>query len=89
MVLGQDLPRASLMPWARLHRMAPPLDKPSQEAPEHDAAGQAWLDSLTAEIDAMTPEEWAEIGRREDRIKRELDEIEAGRHPLCLAQPAT
>jgi hypothetical protein len=68
--------------------MTPPFDKPTEQSAPLDAQSQAWLDALTAEIDATTPEQWAEIERRDERIQRELDAIEAGRHPLCVAQPA-
>jgi hypothetical protein len=61
--------------------MAPPFDKPAL------AAGMDWLASLEREIDATTPAEWAKLERHDERIKHELDEIDAGRHPLCLAKP--
>ena len=68
--------------------MAPPLDKPSPTVLELEA-GQAWLDALNAQTDATTPAAWAEIDRREALIDHAIAEIDAGRHPLCLAPTAT
>lgn len=68
--------------------MAPPLDQPSPTAREPEA-GQAWLDALNAQTDATTPAVWAEIARREAGIHPEIAEIDAGRHPLCLAPTGT
>jgi hypothetical protein len=72
---------------AMLVSMAPPFDHPLH-APEPGRTGHGWLDLLTAELDAATPVESTALRRREEQINHELDEIEAGRHPLCHVKPA-
>ncbi len=73
---------------ARLDAMTPPHDHPLH-ALGAVRNGDRWLDLLTAELDATTPEASAALRLHEERINHELDEIEAGRHPLCHPKPAT
>jgi hypothetical protein len=56
-------------------------------SPEDDPKVQAWLDAMAEDIARLTPEDLAAIDEREKRIEREIEQIEAGTHPLCR-QPA-
>jgi hypothetical protein len=69
--------------------MTLPFDQPGADAPARNTAAEAWLAALEADIDATTSAEWQEIGRREERVRREIEAIEAGQHALCLAKTAT